>query len=84
MKIGVMLELWENPAVGLPITFAQVRDLALEAEGAGFDSAWLIDHLGFRSSEARADGVWECWTFLSALAPVTRRLELGTLVACTQ
>ena len=28
-------------------------------------------------------GVWECWTILSALAAVTSRLELGTLVTCT-
>src|ERR687886_679297 len=27
-------------------------------------------------------GVWECWSFLSALAAVTSRVELGTLVLC--
>jgi alkanesulfonate monooxygenase SsuD/methylene tetrahydromethanopterin reductase-like flavin-dependent oxidoreductase (luciferase family) len=28
-------------------------------------------------------GQWECWSVLTALAAVTRRVELGTLVLCT-
>ena len=30
-----------------------------------------------------APGRWECWSILSALAAVTSRIELGTLVVCT-
>jgi len=28
-------------------------------------------------------GFWDCWTLLAALAGITSRLRLGTLVSCT-
>jgi probable F420-dependent oxidoreductase len=61
------------------------RDLlamAQRAEAVGFDSLWLPDHLLFQAGEA-ITGQWECWSVLAALAAVTRRVELGTLVVCT-
>ncbi|NOK57387.1 MAG: hypothetical protein GFH27_549309n122 [Chloroflexi bacterium AL-W] len=80
MQIGVVLSIEGNEQAGIP--YRTVRDLALQAEQAGFDSLWLYDHLLFRSDESTA-GQWECFTFLAALAEATECITLGTLVACT-
>ena len=49
------------------------------------NSLWVADHLLFPQPEPdpSAPGRWECWSILTALAAVTSRVELGTLVACT-
>lgn len=80
MQIGVVLSIEGNEQAGIP--YRTVRDLALQAEQAGFDSLWLYDHFLFRSDESTA-GQWECFTFLAALAEATECITLGTLVACT-
>src|SRR6185312_15252700 len=59
------------------------REMAQRAEAAGFDSLWLFDHLLYREPNEPTIGIWECWTFLSALAEATTTVEIGTLVACT-
>ncbi len=80
MKVGVVLMLEGDAAAGRK--YREVRALAVQAEEAGFDSIWIYDHLLFRNGES-TKGQWECFTFLAALAEVTKRVELGTLVACT-
>jgi len=57
-----------------------LRDAALSAERAGFDSLWFDDHL------LSDEGDWhdpklEGWASLAALAPLTTRARLGLLVA---
>ena len=55
--------------------------MALLAEQVGFDSVWLVDHLLYRlEGEEQARGVWECWSLVSAVAAITERVEIGTLV----
>lgn len=80
MKLGVVLPIGEQEETGEPFPYATVRDLALRAEAAGFDSLWLPDHFLFRFPGQAAFGVWECWSILTALAEATERVELGTLV----
>jgi len=54
------------------------RKIVLECEKLGYDSVWLPDHL----IVGRKDAVWECWTMLSALASITKKIRLGTLTLC--
>jgi probable F420-dependent oxidoreductase len=83
MKVGVVLLLGEDEKLGRPPSYGEVRAMARQAEAAGFDSVWLYDHLLYRFPEQPTMGVWEGWTFLSALAEATERCELGTIVMCT-
>lgn len=68
---------------GRTVTFSELKDIAQMAEALGFDSLWLDDHLIFRFPGQDEGGCWECFTFLSGLAAVTSRMQLGPLVACT-
>ncbi len=56
-----------------------LRDAALAAERAGFDSLWFDDHLLEDEGEWTADKL-EGWVSLAALAPLTSRATLGHLV----
>lgn len=84
MKIGAILPLGEDPDVGHPPSYAELRALALRAEEAGLDSVWVYDHLLYRwpDKPGYTQGIWECWTILSALCEATQRVELGMLVMC--
>jgi alkanesulfonate monooxygenase SsuD/methylene tetrahydromethanopterin reductase-like flavin-dependent oxidoreductase (luciferase family) len=84
VKIGFIVLLGVRPELGRPHGYPEVRDMAVAAEAAGFDSVWLYDHLLYRSAGQPTRGIWECWTMLSALADATKTVELGTLVLCNQ
>jgi alkanesulfonate monooxygenase SsuD/methylene tetrahydromethanopterin reductase-like flavin-dependent oxidoreductase (luciferase family) len=59
------------------VSFAWWRDAAVRLDAAGYAGLWTWDHLASRGT-GRA--VLEAWTTLAAVAPVTRRATLGTLV----
>jgi alkanesulfonate monooxygenase SsuD/methylene tetrahydromethanopterin reductase-like flavin-dependent oxidoreductase (luciferase family) len=81
-KVGVVLPIAQEDGTAAPPSYGEIRAVALAAEAAGFDSAWVYDHLLFRS-DGTTTGIHECWTILSAIAEATERLELGTIVMCT-
>jgi probable F420-dependent oxidoreductase len=82
MKVGVVVRTGPRAEGGGPARYAVLRAMALRLEDAGLDSIWLYDHLLYRWPGRPTDGIWECWTILSALAEATQRVELGTLVLC--
>lgn len=57
-----------------------LRDAAIAAELAGFDSLWFDDHLLADEGDWH-DAKLEGWAALAALAPLTSHARLGLLVA---
>jgi probable F420-dependent oxidoreductase len=82
MQIGLVLPMNESDGPGAG-AWARIRQLALFAEAGGIDSLWVYDHLIFRMAGEAEDGIHEAWTLLSALAAVTERATLGTIVLGT-
>jgi len=83
MKIGIILDISEDSLDGRTPTFRDLREMALITERVGFDSLWLADHLIYRFPNQAESAPWETLTMLSALAAVTTRITLGTLVVST-
>jgi alkanesulfonate monooxygenase SsuD/methylene tetrahydromethanopterin reductase-like flavin-dependent oxidoreductase (luciferase family) len=59
--------------------WAGFRDAALAAESAGWDSIWTWDHL-LAIFGPWEQPIFEGWSLLSALGPVTSRVRLGLMV----
>ncbi len=56
-----------------------LRDAALRAEATGWDSVWTWDHLNAIFGPWDQP-VFEGWSVLAALAPITTRVRLGLMV----
>ena len=74
-RFGIQIE----PQFGF--SYGEVAQIAKEAERLGFYGLWVSDHL-FWDARSEQRNCLEAWTLLTALAPVTTRLRLGTLVTC--
>lgn len=75
MKFGVRLAVQgEMGAPGAGFDYA--KKMALEAEELGYDSVWLPDHVINAHMQKRTP-MLECWTVLSALSVLTKRIKLA-------
>lgn len=59
-------------------TWAEAKSNSVEFEAMGYDSLWVCDHLyGPQSPQIP---ILEAWSLISAVAAVTSKVEIGTLV----
>lgn len=86
MKFGLALPQYDFSIPDSQIEWSLVKGWARRAEELGFDSVWVSDHLfldlaRYGGSDERLAAM-ECFSTLAALAAVTSRVRLGTLVVC--
>jgi alkanesulfonate monooxygenase SsuD/methylene tetrahydromethanopterin reductase-like flavin-dependent oxidoreductase (luciferase family) len=82
MKVGLILPETERQMNGGTASWNDLAEMAHLGEEIGVDSLWVTDHLIHREPGEEPRGMWECWSLISALAAVTERAEIGTLVLC--
>lgn len=82
MKVGMTLPQRRDDASFAP--WAELERLAKLADAEGIDSLWVADHFLYRDpAEGVEIGLHEAFTVLTAVAAITKRVEVGPLVACT-
>lgn len=72
-------ELTFGISLGPVPTWNRLVEQANWVESLGFDKLWLPDH--FVNPNDREMAWFECWTVLAALAPLSHKITLGTLVS---
>jgi probable F420-dependent oxidoreductase len=87
MRLGLALPQYDYSVAGeSPLPWARVVEWARAAEGAGFDSVWLSDHLFLDIAKyggpPHRQGCLDPIVALAALASEVTRVRLGALVLC--
>ncbi len=73
-----------GPSIGVRIpqygsSWDEIRAAAIRAEELGFDGVWANDHLQ-SPGRVKGDPAFDAFVTLSAIAAVTQRVRLGTMV----
>jgi len=80
MKLGLQIPFFTWPG-GPPAMGAKLGEIARAAEGAGYDSIWVMDHFFQIPMAGPVDAdMMEAYTTLGYLAGQTSRVRLGALV----
>jgi F420-dependent oxidoreductase-like protein len=77
IKFGVFLPCFTFRTEQSSQLYSRLQDVVLECERLGYYSVWLDDHLMLRKMP-----IFECWSTLSALSSVTKKIRMGTMVSC--
>ena len=75
------------------LEYEKIKQIVIECEKLGFDSVWLKDNFGswlnayfshnkkeVEEEKRSEDYFLECWTVLSSLAAITKRIRLGAIL----
>jgi len=82
LKVGIYLPNWTGGLdAGQAPRWPELRSMAQLIEDVGFDSLWVADEFRYVFDDGDAIAYWESATILGAAAAVTKRIELGPLVA---
>lgn len=75
---------WRNdlPGNSSVTQFKYSRDITIEAEKNGFDSAYAYDHFIPHYRYPKTGNFFECFTLLSALSTALKRMKIGQIVTC--
>jgi F420-dependent oxidoreductase-like protein len=80
MRLGLQIPRFTWPSAPDSIR-STLRQIAVAAEAAGFDSLWVMDHFFQIPAVGRpAEPMLEAYTTLGTLAGMTERVQLGALV----
>lgn len=86
MKLGLALPHYDTSFAGQPASWERIKQTAAVAEASGFASVWVSDHLfldwGKYGGPSEAQGSFECWSTMAALAASTSKVRIGSLTLC--
>lgn len=86
MRLGLALPHYDTSFAGQPVSWDSLKQVAQVAEQSGFDSLWVSDHLfldwGKYGGLDTAQGSFECWSTMAAIAAVTTNVRVGSLTLC--
>jgi alkanesulfonate monooxygenase SsuD/methylene tetrahydromethanopterin reductase-like flavin-dependent oxidoreductase (luciferase family) len=80
MKVGLTLA--QRTPEGRTATWAELEAMARQADEEGADSLWVADHFFIRMDDVEF-GIHEAFTLLTAIAAVTKKVQVGSLVTPT-
>ena len=80
LQVGLILPETERQMNGGSARWRDLETMAHLGEEIGADSLWITDHLIHRVPGEEPRGMWECWSLIAALAAITQRPQIGTLV----